>query len=227
MQQTVYFNSNDKTFENSGDFLTPKRGTLEEIGNSVSHGLGTLFSVLALILMLNLAETLNQTVGAIIYFTGLFFSMTTSSLYHAFKHGSQVKRLFRRFDYVSIYLLIGATFAPILLILIKGTLGFAFFTAQWLVIAVGVTFIAVFGPNKFRPFHLAGYVILGWSGLVFLPTMLDKSPLLFAFILGGGIIYSLGIIPFALKKRVAHFIWHLFVLAGAVTQWFGIFLTLY
>ena len=209
------------------DLLTPKRSVLEEIGNSVSHGVGAIFSIVALVLMLNLSKTLNQRVGAIIYFLGLFFSMTTSTLYHAFKHGSKVKRLFRRFDYISIYLLIGATFAPILLILIKGTLGFAFFSAQWLVIIFGITFIAIFGPNKFRGFHIASYIVLGWSGIILVPFMIKKSMLLFAFILGGGVIYSLGIIPFALNKKVAHFIWHLFVLCGAVTQWVGIYLTLY
>ena len=47
------------------------------------------------------------------------------------------------------------------------------------------------------------------------------------YILGGGVIYSLGIIPFALKKKVSHFIWHFFVLAGAVVQWVGIYLTIY
>ncbi|MBO7214890.1 MAG: hemolysin III family protein [Clostridia bacterium] len=227
MQYSGYLNSNGKSVTKDKNLLAPKRSVLEEIGNSVSHGVGALFGVVVLIMMLNSAHNLNQAVGAWIYFAGIFISMTMSSLYHAFKYGTVTKRLFRRFDYISIYLLIGATFAPILLIFIKGVLGFAFFTAQWLVIAVGVTFIGVFGPNKFRIFHLLGYVLMGWSGLFFLPRMLNGAPILVAFILGGGIIYSLGIIPFALKGRVAHFIWHLFVLGGVAVQWIGIYLTLY
>ena len=225
--QTTYLDLSETKANNQKDLLTPKRSVLEEIGNAVSHGMGVLFSIVALALMLNSSHTINQTVSANIYFLGMVLSFLSSTLYHAFRHGSKVKRLFRRFDYISIYLLIGATFAPILLVFIKGNLGFAFFTAQWLVIIVGVTFIAVFGPNKFRAFHIAGYIIIGWSGLFFLPEMISRAPVLFGFILGGGVIYSLGIIPFALKKSVAHFIWHIFVLGGAVVQWLGVYLALY
>ncbi len=224
--QSTYIDKNNKSIIKI-DLLTPKRCVLEEIGNSITHGLGTVFSIIALILMLVNSTTFNQTLSAIIYFLGLFFSMTTSCLYHAFKHGTKVKRLFRRFDYISIYLLIGATFAPILLIFVKGTIGLIFFIVQWFVISVGITFVAVFGPNKFRLFHIIGYVIIGWSGLLFVPLMFNNSPILFAFILGGGIIYSLGIIPFAIKVKTSHFIWHIFVLAGVATQWIGLFIALY
>ena len=65
-------------------------------------------------------NTKEELFGAIIYSVGLFVMFCISSLYHAFPYGSRVKRLFRRFDYSSIYLLIGATFAPILLAYIGG-----------------------------------------------------------------------------------------------------------
>ena len=227
MEQSTCINNDDKIITTKNDLLTPKRSVLEEIGNSITHGLGSVFSIVALVLMLCNSTTLNQTLGAIMYFLGLFFSMTTSCLYHAFKHGSKVKRLCRRFDYISIYLLIGATFAPILLVFVQGTLGLVFFIVQWLVIALGITFIAVFGPNKFRPFHIVGYLIIGWSGLIFIPLMFEKAFILFALILGGGIVYSLGIIPFAIKTKVSHFIWHIFVLGGVATQWIGLFIALY
>ena len=93
----------------------PKRGILEEIGNAVTHGVGSVFAIVAFLLMLIAADAPREYVGASIYFFGLFVMFTMSCLYHAFPHGSAVKRLFRRFDYSSIYLLIGATFAPPLL----------------------------------------------------------------------------------------------------------------
>lgn len=93
----------------------PKRHLLEEIGNAVSHGLGSLFAVVAIVFMLLHSANALEAVGAWVYFFGLFVMFTMSCLYHSFPHGSRVKRLFRRFDYSSIYLLIGATFAPILL----------------------------------------------------------------------------------------------------------------
>lgn len=211
----------------SGAVDPPKRGLLEETGNAISHGLGSVFAIVAYLLMLFTSDDGTDVVAASVYFFGLFTAFTMSCLYHAFRHGSAVKRLFRRFDYSSIYLLIGATFAPLLLCYVKGVYGIAFLIVQWSVIATGITLIGVFGPTRLRPLHIALYFILGWSALLFLPTMIAKDMTFFLLILTGGVVYSLGIIPFAIKSKNAHFIWHLFVLAGAVIQWVGIYLYLY
>ncbi len=205
----------------------PRRSLLEEIGNSATHGAGSLFAIAAIILMLAHANTPEKFAGALVYSFGLFVMFTISCLYHSFKHGSVVKRLFRRFDYSSIYLLIGATFAPILLAYIGGTLGYVFFAVQWTIIAAGITIIAVFGPTRFRFVHIPMYLILGWSGLFLMPRMIASDPAFFGFIVAGGAIYSLGVIPFAIKVKVSHFIWHFFVLAGAVVQWVGIYLYIF
>ncbi len=205
----------------------PKRSVLEEIGNAITHGLGALFSIVALVLMLVNSDRPVEAVAACVYFAGLFIMFSMSCLYHCFRYGSKVKRLFRRFDYSSIYLLIGATFAPLLLCYIGGAYGLTFFIVQWAVIATGITFVGVFGPTKLRKLHFALYIILGWSALVFLPQMIAVDMPFFIYILAGGVVYSLGIIPFALKTKVSHFIWHIFVLGGAVLQWVGIFLYLY
>ncbi|MBQ1260481.1 MAG: hemolysin III family protein, partial [Clostridia bacterium] len=181
-----------------------------------------------MILMLIRADGGAEVAGAIIYSLGLLIMFSMSTLYHAFRHGSAVKRLFRRFDYSCIYLLIGATFAPILLGYIGGAYGYGFFIVQWSVIAFGITLVAVFTPHRFRPVHLSLYFILGWSGLMFLPRMIEAGDIAFLwYILGGGIIYSLGIIPFAIKPRFAHTVWHLFVLGGALVQWIGIYTQIY
>ncbi len=205
----------------------PRRSVLEEIGNSVTHGVGSVFSIVAFVLMLISAKTTEQYVGAVVYFFGLFVMFTMSCLYHAFRYGSKVKRLFRRFDYSSIYLLIGATFTPILLCYYGGTFGIVFCAVQWAIIATGITFIGVFGPTKLKWLHFPLYVILGWSALLFVPKMITEDLSLFLWILGGGVIYTLGIIPFAIKKKVSHFLWHFFVLFGAIIQWIGIYLYIY
>ena len=205
----------------------PKRAVLEEIGNAVSHGVGSLFAVVAFLLMLFASVTRVELFGAIVYFFGLFVMFTMSCLYHALPYGSTVKRIFRRFDYSSIYLLIGATFAPILLSYIGGLFGTVFFFVQWAVIITGITFIGVFGPTRLRWLHTPLYIILGWCGAMFVPTMLKRDPLFALYVLGGGVIYSLGLIPFTLKNKVAHFVWHFFVLAGAVVQWLGIYFYIY
>lgn len=206
----------------------PKRSVLEEIGNSVTHGVGAIFAIVAFILMCVASEGGREYVGAAIYFVGQFVMFTVSCLYHAFRHGSAVKRLFRRFDYSCIYLLIGATFAPILLCYSEAWYNILFLIIQWAIISFGITFIGVFGPNKLRIMHIPLYLLLGWCGVFFIPEMLARADYtLFGFILGGGVVYSLGIVPFALNKKAAHFIWHFFVLAGAVIQWVGIYINIY
>ncbi len=207
----------------------PKRSLIEEIGNSVTHGVGAIFAIVAFFLMIFRAEDGIEALGASIYFVGLGVMFTVSCLYHAFPHGSRVKRIFRRFDYSSIYLLIGATFAPILLSYVHDrALGTIFFILQWVVIVTGITLVGVFGPTKLRFIHIPLYVILGWCGVMFVPEMIIHGDyLFFGMILGGGIIYSIGIIPYALKKKASHFIWHFFVLAGAVVQWIGVLVQIY
>ena len=206
----------------------PKRTLIEEIGNSVTHGLGAAFAIVAAVLMYASSDSVGQAIGATVYSFGLFAMFTVSCLYHAFPHGMAVKRLFQRFDYSCIYLLIGATFAPILISYIKGSVGYSFLIVQWCVIAFGVTLVAIFGPNSFKGLHIALYLILGWSGLMLLPNMYGNGDYAFLlWILGGGIIYSLGIIPFAIHRNVSHFIWHFFVLAGAFVQWLGVYTQIY
>ena len=105
--------------------------------------------------------------------------------------------------------------------------GIWFCVIQWIIIATGITFIGIFGPDKLKWLHFPLYIILGWCGLLFLPNLFINNFYLFIFILGGGIIYSLGIIPFGMKKNVAHFIWHFFVLLGAIIHFLGIYFYLY
>ncbi len=205
----------------------PKRSLLEEIGNAVTHGAGAAFALVAIVLMLIKQNTKEELFGAIIYSVGLFVLFCVSALYHAFPYGSSVKRLFRRFDYSSIYLLIGATFAPILLAYIGGIKGQIFFVIQWALIATGITFIGIFGAGKLRFIHFPLYILLGWSGLILLPEMLSRDVGFFVYIITGGVVYSLGIIPFSIKAKISHFVWHFFVLGGAVLQWIGIYKYIY
>ena len=102
-----------------------------------------------------------------------------------------------------------------------------FLIIQWLIIAAGISLVGVFGPTKLRFIHIPLYVLLGWSALMLLPGMIGTNFPLAMWILAGGVLYTLGIIPFLMRSRVSHFIWHFFVLAGAVTQWIGIYLYLF
>jgi hemolysin III len=199
----------------------------EEVINAVSHGVGTCLSIAAFVLLLLRSDTPLKLTASCFYGISMIVMMLCSCVYHAMPAGSAVKRICRRLDYSSIYLLIGGTFAPVLLIYLGNVLGITFFCVQWGVILLGVTLVAVFGPGKWRPLHFTLYFLIGWSGLAFLPSLYQNNRPLLLLIFLGGLAYTLGMIPFARKKKYNHCIWHFFVLAGALFHWAGIYTMLY
>ena len=199
----------------------------EEIFNAASHGAGALLATAAMVLLLVHSHTGLEIMASCFYGVSMIVMMLMSGVYHALPGGSRAKRVCRRFDYTSIYLLIGGTFAPIFLIYLGNTVGIVLFCIQWAVILCGVTLILTFGPGRWRALHFTLYFLLGWSGLLFLPTFYLHSRTLLWFILAGGLTYTLGMIPFVRKKKYDHCIWHLFVLAAAALQWVGIYTQIY
>ena len=212
----------------------PVRPLLEEIGNSVTHGVGAILGIIGLILMLLKSEGALMILGSLVYGLSMILMMTMSCLYHAWRSGSRVKRLWRRFDYSSIYLLIGGTFAPLQLVELginqnHMVLGIIWFSVMWALIILGITMTSIFGPGKVKKLNFPLYFILGWSGVMFIPGWINYNLPLLWWTLIGGLVYTLGMIPFAAlrHKTVSHFIWHFFVLAGAITQFIGIYLCVY
>ncbi len=205
----------------------PKRSVLEEIGNAVTHGVGALFGIAGLVLLLIRSDSGVRLFSALVYGICLLLMFLMSCLYHSFRWGSRVKRLWRRFDYICIYLLIGGTFTPLWLLFWQGRGGTVLCCVQWALIAAGITFVAIFGPGRPKALHPVMFIALGWCGLVFLPRMVRENLPLFLTTLTGGLIYTAGVIPFALKKSGSHFLWHFFVFFGAVVHWIGIYLFLF
>lgn len=206
----------------------PKLTTLEEIGNAITHGCGAIFAIIAFILLLLKSNTNLKIIASFVYGISMFLMMLSSCLYHSFKSESTIKRIFRRFDYSSIYLLIGGTFAPFFLVDWGNKLGIILFILQWIVIIVGITMVCIFGPGRLKWLHFPLYFIIGWSGIMFIPGWIKNNLGLLFGILGGGIVYTFGMIPFARKNTKAnHFIWHFFVLVGSIVQFLGIYLFVY
>ncbi len=208
---------------------------LEEIGNSITHGVGAIFAIIALILMLVNSNGPRMVLASLVYGISIVVVMVNSCLYHAFKKGSTVKYIWRRFDYTSIYLLVAGTYAPLQLVElydncdISLTYGVVWFCIMWTVVAIGIIFNSIFGPGRIQWLNFPLYFLLGWFGLIFIPIWIhaDRIPLLL-WILFGGIVYTLGMIPFVKRgAKASHFIWHIFVLLGAAVQFIGIFIYIY
>lgn len=208
----------------------------EEIANAISHGIMAIFGVVALILLLLKATTTIEIIAAIIFGSGIIMLYTMSTLYHAFPNG-KTKRIFKRLDHLSIYILIGGTFAPPLLLLqglrepIFGIeflqKGLTLFTIQWILIAIGIVFKSVW-IKKFSKLHVFIYLAMGWSALSFVGILLEYDKAAFYLVLLGGIAYTIGVIFYALPKiKYFHFIWHIFTAIGTILQFIAIYNYIY
>ena len=205
----------------------PKLTVLEEVGNAVTHGIGAGFAIVGFVLLLLKSDTGLKVMASCFYGISLILMFLMSCLYHSYKSGLAVKRIWRRFDYSSIYLLIGGTFAPMYLVYWENVLGIVLFCVQWALIIAGITIICVFGPGRFRPIHYTLYFVIGWSAIMFIPDWFRNDKPLLGWIVGGGIVYTLGMIPFVKDTKGMHFIWHIFVMLGAALHWFGMYLYVY
>jgi len=207
---------------------TKKRQTLgEEIANAISHGVGALFGIVALILLLVKSQSWEEVLSAILFGFGMILLYLMSTLYHSFRNGSTVKNVFKRFDHIGIYLLIGGTFAPVFILVIDKPMGWILLSAQWAIIILGTIFKAI-KIHKFGAIHIMLFLLLGWSGTALVGPMYQFSPTAFYLILAGGVAYTIGVVFYVRKWfKFSHFIWHLFVFIGTVLHFFAVYLFMF
>ncbi|NGX34256.1 MAG: hypothetical protein K1060chlam1_00607 [Candidatus Anoxychlamydiales bacterium] len=200
----------------------------EEIANSITHGIGAIFSIIGLIILLYHSitkGTAKHIFSCSFYGGSLIVLYVISTLYHSITHKT-AKRVFRRLDHISIYLLIFGTYIPLTLLVLKGAVGWTIFGVQCGLTVLGITFKAIFGP-KLEALSVIFYLLMGFIALFALkPIYLALSFKGMMYVLYGGFFYVLGILFFVLDKKVPffHSIWHVFVLAGSFFHYFLVLL---
>ena len=200
----------------------------EELISSISHGIGALLSITALVLCTVFAGIHGNALGiisSIIYGISLTILYLMSCLYHAFKP-SKLKKVFRIFDHCSIYLLIAGSYTPYLLLVIGGMKGIVMLSIIWLMAIIGIIG-NIINLEKFKYISFPLYLIMGWMivfSLKALITNLSTTGLYLLLI--GGIVYTLGAVLYLIggKVKYMHSIWHFFVLGGSIFQFFSIIL---
>lgn len=204
----------------------------EEIANSITHGLGVLFSLVTLTILLVYAIWKGNhlaIVGFSVYGLCSLAMYTFSTLYHSFQN-EKIKRIFRVFDHSSIFLFIAGTYTPVVLMTMTGAWRIGILTAVWSIAAFGILFkIVSFNSfDKYKGISLTLYILMGWLVVIAIKPMLATVPFGFLkWLLAGGLVYTAGTIFYAIKKiPFNHAIWHLFVLGGSVLHFIGIFIYL-
>jgi hemolysin III len=192
----------------------------EEIANSVSHALGLLLAIVGLpFLIANALQAQSDlaVAGAAIFGGSVILLYLTSTLYHAIPH-ARLKEPLQRLDHGAIYLLIAGTYTPITLGVLRGNWGWSLLAFIWTCAVAGVIFKALAGA-RFDRLSTFLYVAMGWTALVAIkPLWLHMQPGGLAWLFGGGVAYTAGVVFYLLHDRLrySHFIWHVFVLAGTV-----------
>ena len=197
----------------------------EEIANAVSHGVGSLLAVAACVIVIVRSAFTSTAIGVVsaaIYGASLILLYTFSSLYHSLTN-VRAKSVFRVFDHCSIFFLILGTYTPICLNMIRGAMGWTLFGINAFCTVIGVVFNSI-DLKKFAKPSLVLYILMGWSVLISIKTVVSLTPFTgLVFLVVGGLLYTIGIIFYKLKSvKYMHFIWHLFVLGGSIMHYFYI-----
>lgn len=189
----------------------------EEVASMVTHVLGAVFSVGALIWMLFVAAgEFVPVISAVVFGLSLVLLYVSSSLYHLFT-SHRWKHFFQILDHVCIYLLIAGSYTPIALITLRGPRGWILFGVVWLLAAAGV-WIKVFKTGKKDHWiSTALYLAMGWLVVVVIGPLMNSLPGAgLAWLVAGGLSYTFGVVFFMWEKLpYNHSIWHLFVLGGS------------
>ncbi len=198
----------------------------EEIANSVTHGVGAGLAIAGLAVLVVLAVRYGdpwQIVSVSIFGASLVILYSASTLYHAVQQ-PRLKSVLRKLDHASIYLLIAGTYTPFLLISLRGPTGWTLLAVVWIMATLGVLW-KMFFTGRFEVIATIVYILMGWMGVVAVRDMLANVPpagILFLF--AGGIVYTLGVIFYAIEKiPYNHAVWHLFVLGGSICHFAAVF----
>ncbi len=208
------------------NFYTKK----EEIMNAITHGVGAVLSIAALVILIVMSAikgTPWHVVSFTIYGITLLILYTESTLYHSLP-GKKVKRLFRKFDHMSIYILIAGTYTPFCLTILRGYIGWTIFGIVWGSTILGIVLKAFFVGKK-EILSTLLYIVMGWLIIIAIkPMYLSMTFKGFIFLVAGGLAYTFGAF-FFIKDNIKynHGIWHLFVMAGSVFHFFSVLSLLY
>ena len=215
---------------NQEEKLKPLHGftIAEEISHTATHAVGGYFGAAAIALMIMFAVQSNtqiawKAVSASIYGASIILLYTVSSVYHAITH-VKVKQILNICDHIAIYFLIAGSYTPFCLVTLRPDypgIAWTVFGIVWGLTLLGTVF-KVYATGKFPILSTGIYIGMGWIAIFILGPLVKTIPVTgLVFLVVGGVLYTLGTIFYQWKFiPFNHTIWHLFVLAGTICQFF-------
>jgi hemolysin III len=202
----------------------PQYTLTEEIFHSITHGMGAVLAVVGFAVLVVPAVRGGDAwriVSFSVYGASLALLYGASTLYHSFQD-ERLKRLFRHFDHLSIFLLIAGTYTPVALVALRGMWGWTVFGLIWGLAVVGIIYEFLF-LGRYKWITVTIYLGMGWLAVIAIKPMITMVPCgLLWWLLAGGLFYTGGVLFYVRKKmRYHHVLWHLFVLFGSACHFLG------
>lgn len=210
--------------------MSPKHLTYysktEEKLNVITHAIGLILSIIALVLLIIHARTYGSTrhiVSFTIFGASLILLYSASTFYH-YVQNPQLRKKLNILDHSAIYVLIAGTYTPFTLVTLKGWLGWTLFGITWGIALIGISF-KLFFTGRFDKISTMAYVAMGWIIIFAIKPLMENLPIQGLYwLLTGGIFYTTGAVLYSIKKvPYNHAIFHVFVLLGSFSHFMAIY----
>ena len=200
----------------------------EEVANSISHGIGLVGALIGTPVVLLAAVhhgSISFLIGTIVFTMTMLLVYLGSMVYHAWPQ-THVKSFLQLVDHSAIFLLIAGTYTPFALGPLRDAGGLTMLGIVWTLAVFGVVMKATRGTLRHRKLAMTLYLGTGWLAVIFIRPLALAIPLsALLWLIAGGIAYTVGTLFFANERlRYAHFVWHLFVLAGTSSHFAAVFI---
>jgi len=199
---------------------------IEEKINIISHAIGFILSIVALVLLVTHATQHGDVwhlVSFSIFGASLILLYAASTFYHSAKKPGLRNRL-NIIDHASIYVLISGTYTPFTLVTLKGAIGWVIFGISWGLALTGII-LKLFFTGKYNLMSTIMYVLMGWVIVFAIKPLINNLPLAgLLWLVAGGISYTIGAILYGIKKiKFNHTIFHMFVLTGSFCHFMSVY----
>ena len=198
--------------------LTPKlRG--------VSHAWAMWFALVACVVLALYAPTGLARAAALVYGIGLCALFAASGLYHRWRWNPRWRPLLRRVDHSTIFLFIAASYTPIALLVLSGTVQIVVLASAWAGALAGVA-MSVAWISAPRWLVSVCYLALGWVAVIAMPQLAEELGVApFVLFAVGGLLYTVGAVVYAFRRPNPwphmfgfHEVFHALVIAAATVH---------
>jgi hemolysin III len=202
---------------------------LRPLLRGVTHAYAFWVALAAALVLTALVPAGTPRVASVVYGIGLCGLFAASGTYHRWRWNPRWRPLLRRIDHSTIFIFIAASYTPVALLIMHGTLRWAILVAVWSGAIIGVV-LSVAWITAPRVLSAACYLAVGWAGIVALPQMLDRLDVAPLVLFGiGGVLYTVGAVVYATKRPDPwprtfgfHEIFHALVILAAAVQFIAL-----